>query len=297
MISIKEHILALNAEDLKAILQKVGQSTKAMTRKAQFADALEEVLTRRLSEFIRALSNNERLWLAETAHQGRFIADAEFEAKFGRKSPWEELRATESWRRPFPLLEAVIHWDPLDGERILLPELAGPLMAALPKAAVLGLQTVDALPIDAHKCLGSDDKPLQVFESERIAPTELARVLRLVQAGKIKVTDSSQRPTDASTRLIGEILVPREQLGGWLAGGCGGISEKHRIGLDACKRARGAILLEWRDESLARLIASTAELSRLCSHAGGNRIVVARDDYRAFAGTLKKLGYFAPPQT
>lgn len=60
MISIEDHFLALSAEDLKAFLQKVGQSTKAMTRKAQFADALEEVLTRRLSEFIRALSDNER---------------------------------------------------------------------------------------------------------------------------------------------------------------------------------------------------------------------------------------------
>ncbi len=35
-------------------------------------------------------------------------------------------------------------------------------------------------------------------------------------------------------------------------------------------------------------------LNKLCHHAGGNRVVVAHNDYRAFAGAVKKLGYVAP---
>jgi len=64
--------------------------------------------------------------------------------------------------------------------------------------------------------------------------------------------------------------------------------------LGACKGVRDALLLEWQDEALARLIASSAGLNRLCDHAGGNRTVVAGSDYKAFARALKKLGYVAP---
>jgi len=86
---------------------------------------------------------------------------------------------------------------------------------------------------------GTDRKPLQVFESERIAPSELARVLRLVQAGKLKVTDSTQRPTDGSTRLIGEALVapefdleePPERRGQWSSEAKAGPVRAHAWGV------------------------------------------------------------------
>ncbi len=198
--------MSLNGDNLKAHLQKLGLANKTMTRKAQFAEAIEESLKLRLDGFTNALSENERLWLAEAAHQGRFISDTEFEAKFGRGSPWQELAKLDFWHRPVLLLEIVIHYDHQDRESILLSSLIGPLRALLPKSAPLGVRVVEELPLDSHKYLGSDGKPLQVFESERIAPAELARVLRLVQAGKIKVTDTTQRPTDSSTRLIGEAL-------------------------------------------------------------------------------------------
>jgi hypothetical protein len=64
--------------------------------------------------------------------------------------------------------------------------------------------------------------------------------------------------------------------------------------LGACKSAHEAVLLEWQDEALARLIATSAGLNRLCSHAGSNCIAVTRANYRAFARALKKLGYVAP---
>jgi len=54
--------------------------------------------------------------------------------------------------------------------------------------------------------------------------------------------------------------------------------------------ARAAVLLEWSDEALARLISTGAGLNKLCDHAGGNRVVVAREDYRAFARAAKKSG-------
>jgi len=101
------------------------------------------------------------------------------------------------------------------------------------------LRTVERLPLEAHLGEGTDRKPLQVFESERIAPSELARVLRLVQAGKLKVTDSTQRPTDGSTRLIGEALVapefdleePPERRGQWSSEAKAGPVRAHAWGV------------------------------------------------------------------
>jgi hypothetical protein len=64
--------------------------------------------------------------------------------------------------------------------------------------------------------------------------------------------------------------------------------------LGACKSANDAVLLEWADEPLARLISTSTGLNKLCHHAGGNRVVVARDQYRSFARAVKKFGYVVP---
>ncbi|MDO8542725.1 MAG: hypothetical protein Q7S40_19970 [Opitutaceae bacterium] len=62
----------------------------------------------------------------------------------------------------------------------------------------------------------------------------------------------------------------------------------------AFRRAREAVLLEWEDEGLARHIAADATTSPLCSHAGGNRLVVSKDQLNAFRRALKQLGFVMP---
>ncbi len=207
-ISIREHLESLNGDVLKGLLSKLRLNQKGLTRKAQIAEAIEKQLTGGLHGFLDVLTESEKLWLAEAAHQGRFISDPEFAAKFGSKSPWARSDdGSWSYRREPSALEVVVGRDVHSQESFLLPGLIAPLKAILQKPPTIGVRTVAKLPLDVHKCLGSDGKALQVFESERVAPAELSRVLRLVQAGKIKTTDSTQRPTDGSTRLIGEVLV------------------------------------------------------------------------------------------
>jgi hypothetical protein len=62
----------------------------------------------------------------------------------------------------------------------------------------------------------------------------------------------------------------------------------------ACQTLQEAVLLEWTDEALARLIATSAGMSKLCFHAGENRLVVARKNLSAFGRALRKLGYALP---
>ena len=70
------------------------------------------------------------------------------------------------------------------------------------------------------------------------------------------------------------------------------ISSANKTG--ACQTLQEAVLLEWTDETLARLIATSAGTSKLCFHAGENRLVVARKSLSAFGRALRKLGYALP---
>jgi hypothetical protein len=67
---------------------------------------------------------------------------------------------------------------------------------------------------------------------------------------------------------------------------------EHKI--SACRALREAVLLEWADEALARLIATSAGMSKLCYHAGGNRLVVPKESLAAFGRAVKELGYCLP---
>ena len=206
-VTLRQHLESLNGDVLRGLLKKLGIEQKGLTRKEQFADAIERQLTGSLASVLLTLSEAERLWLADSVHQGRFVSQVEFEAKFGGQWPWR--RSNDSWsnRREPSALEAMVHWDGQTRERFVLGALVTPLKACLEKPAGASLKTVQQLPLDTHKYLGSDGKPLQVFESERIAPAELSRVLRLIQAGKVRVTDAGRRPTDGTARLVGEVLV------------------------------------------------------------------------------------------
>ena len=118
-----------------------------------------------------------------------------------------------SWNQEVSLLTPFFHlpryrnWD----EACLVADLEEPLRQLLPPPKGVEVRHVtripNAWPSEQQSPSNDPIRPVHAYESERVAPAELARVLRLVQAGKVKVTDSAGRPTDATVRLIGESLV------------------------------------------------------------------------------------------
>ncbi|MBI2949565.1 MAG: hypothetical protein HYY23_18165 [Verrucomicrobia bacterium] len=64
--------------------------------------------------------------------------------------------------------------------------------------------------------------------------------------------------------------------------------------LGGCVKSRDAALLEWSDEALAQLIATSAGTNKLCFHAGANRLVVPAENWAAFSRAVKRLGYILP---
>jgi hypothetical protein len=206
-----QHLMALNGDVLKGWLRRMDAMEKGSTRKEQFVRAIEAQLTGNLSGVLARLSLEEKCLLAECAHQGRFVSAREFEAKYRSKCPLP--RYQYSFREEVSLLVPFLSLPTYrgDNEPGLLPELEAPLRALLPKPEGVKPKLVDRLPKawpSEQQCLGGDRiRPVHLFESERIGPAEVSRVLRLIQAGKVKTTDASRRPTDAATRLVAQTLI------------------------------------------------------------------------------------------
>ena len=203
--------MGLNGEVLKSWLRRADAMEKGTTRKEQFVRAIENQLLHALPDVLRLLTVEERAWLGEMAHLKRFVSPREFEAKYGTACQMPSYQ--HSFREEASLLVAFVSGSSYygDSEPCLLPELEEPLRALLPKPQGVQARLVEHVPKawpSEQECLGGDRiRPIHVFESERIGPIELARVLRLVQGGKVKVTDSGLRPTGATTRLIAQTLV------------------------------------------------------------------------------------------
>jgi hypothetical protein len=233
MTSLKEQLAERNADTLKHWLRRVDAFDKTLTNKGHFVEAVARQLTGNLAGVLARLSEPERNLLAESAHQGRFLSAREFTAKYGGKCPlpsgYYGYRDEVSLLEPFVQRERNGNGAPDQ----LIASLIEPLRALLPKPRAVRVKTVDPLPAawSSEKQLARGDRarPLCVFESERVAPAELARVLRLIQSGKVKVTDANRRPTDATTRLVRETLlvpdfeleIPADKPGcGWKRGEC-----------------------------------------------------------------------------
>ena len=208
---LHQHLFDLNVDMKKRLLQQMGAWDKTITRKAEFVAAIETQLRDNLAGYVARLSEPERLLLAESAHRGELIGPREFTAKFGGACPLP--KPYYNWNEPVSLLEALIarprrgwEWEPG-----LVSEVIKPLQALLSRPEARPPQIAARLPErwqpkrTGYRTPGP--RPLQVHEGERIAPVELVRVLRLIQAGKVRVTESSRRPTEEATRLIGATLV------------------------------------------------------------------------------------------
>ena len=203
--------MGLNANVLKGWLREVGALDKTLTRKPQFAQAIEQQLNVNLPRVVARLTNAEKQLLAESAHQNRLVSNRQFAAKYGGNCPMPSFY--HSWRDKVSLLVPFIHQgdyrfsEPPD----LITSLVEPLRALLPEPEGLKVRAIDTLPkawpSEQEFVGGKRIRTLHVFESERIASAELSRVLRLIQVGKIKISDASQRPTEATMRLVREALV------------------------------------------------------------------------------------------
>jgi hypothetical protein len=100
-------------------------------------------------------------------------------------------------------------WLPTDVRRLLL--------AFVPSPPAFTLPSVAALPATVRQTWTtwqgnrsveeSDDVPLRVRETAREAAHDLRAVLRLTEAGRVRVSDKKRQPTAASQKAVAEVLL------------------------------------------------------------------------------------------
>ena len=201
----------LNVEELKKLAALIGSS--GPTRKAELVQAiLERLAGDRLRAIWEGMDDLQRTAVAEVVHSelSHFPADR-FRAKYGQDPAWGSLDAFRREAKPTPLrLFFVAHG-------IMPDDLKARLRAFVPPPAPPTVPTRDTLPpvydrpiprwnAAGTKTTDTEPVPLAVRETERAAVRELLSVLRLVDGGKVAVSDKTRRPSAAALAAITALL-------------------------------------------------------------------------------------------
>lgn len=154
------------------------------------------------------LGELDRAAVAEVVHgpERRFLPD-QFRAKYGGDPNWG---ARDQWgsRVSGSVLALLIH------DQTIPDDLLARLEPFVPAPVEPSIEQVDELPAAIerrdHMAGGREAEieavDLTVDERERAAPQELLGVLRLIDAGRVAVSDKTRRPTSAAMRTVTSVL-------------------------------------------------------------------------------------------
>ncbi|MDZ7752691.1 MAG: helicase-associated domain-containing protein [Gammaproteobacteria bacterium] len=201
----------MNADDLKRLAKHTNQ--KIPTRKADIAAVIKRHLDgERLQTVWQGLDDLQRAAVAEVVHSNspHFLADR-FTAKYGRSPDWGVADRYGYRRTPSPL--AFFFYG-----GVMPDDLKARLKAFVPKPETAKVKTLSEVPAaydlpwsrwnseTRTKEKGTEAVPLAVHQTEYTAQRELLSVLRLIDSGKVTVSDKTRRPSAATIKTITNIL-------------------------------------------------------------------------------------------
>jgi len=202
----------MNSADLKKLAALTNE--KLPTRKADLADVIMRHLDGEgLRKVWQGLDTMQRAAVAEVVHSSstRFFADR-FHAKYGQDPNWGTADKHRYHRSPSAL--GFFFY----GNRVMPADLKERLKVFVPPPAGAEIKTLATLPAAYERPYtrwnlktktqetGTEEVPLTVRETERTAPRELLSVLRLVDAGKVAVSEKTRRPSSATIDAITQVL-------------------------------------------------------------------------------------------
>jgi len=207
--ALSEH---MNASDLKKLAALTRE--KPPVRKAELAAVVMRHLDgERLRSVWQSLDELQRAAVAEAVHStsSRFLADR-FRAKYGRDPDWG---ASDEYGRRSPSALGFFFY----GNGVVMPDdLKTRLKAFVPAPVEAKVKTLPEPPESHDRPFfrwnpktraqerSTERVPLAVRETELMAQRELISVLRLVDAGKIAVSDTTRRPSSAAIGAITAVL-------------------------------------------------------------------------------------------
>jgi hypothetical protein len=207
-VALTEH---MNADDLKKLAIHTNQ--KIPTRKADIAAVIERHLDgERLKAVWQGLDDLQRAAVAEVVHSSstHFLADR-FAAKYGRSPDWGSADKYGYRRNPSPL--GFFFYG-----GVMPDDLKARLKTFVPKPAPVKVKTLCELPPAYNlpwsrwnpktrtREKGTEEVPLVVHQTELTAQRELLSVLRLIDSGKVSVSDKTRRPSAATIKAITNVL-------------------------------------------------------------------------------------------
>ncbi len=213
-LALAEH---MNADELKVLASLTKSPTP--TRKA---DLVEHILHHlegdRLQTLWQSLDEIQKAAVAEVVHShGAGFPAQRFHAKYGRFPDFGNVRKYARDGRPTPLRFFFFG----GGERgggVMPDDLKERLGAFVPHPIGAQVKSLEQLPVVHDRpfvrwdpvaktnARGTEPVPLVVRETERSAERELLSVLRLVDAGKVSVSDKTRRPSASAVDSIGAVL-------------------------------------------------------------------------------------------
>jgi hypothetical protein len=208
---VEEALGRLTVRDLQ--LRATAIASKVPSRKPRLVAMIVEQLE---GECLRALWERlgelEKAAISEVVHGPEHRFDAsQFRAKYGRDPHWGERGKWSSWVSASPL-QLFLY------QGLIPDDLLARLQAFVPPPSEATLECLDELPAEIEHSgehynyttrereHWSEAVPLHVAERERAAGAELAGVLRLIDAGKVAVSDKTCRPTSAAMRAVAAVL-------------------------------------------------------------------------------------------
>lgn len=197
-IALSEH---MNAAELKVLASLTKSSSP--TRKAELVDhILKHLEGEGLRKVWESLDEIQKAAVAEVVHSpGTEYLSERFLAKYGRRPDFGTISKWSRDGHPTPL-RFFFFFGRCGG---FMPEdLKQRLKEFVPAPADAQVKSIEHLP--AHFGGAEEPVPLVVRDSERPAQRELVSILRLVDAGKVSVSDKTRRPSTSTMEAITAVL-------------------------------------------------------------------------------------------
>jgi hypothetical protein len=200
-----------NADELRKLAALTGQ--KVSGKKADIVAIIVRHLSgERLRAAWEGLDELQRAAVAETAHSlSSQFEDGRFRAKYGQDPNWGTGEHSYAYK-PSALCLFFCR------NRVMADDLKARLLEFVPEPRQAAVAALDRLPpVYARPYMrwnekeriretGTEDVPLAVHETERAAQRELLSVLRLVDTGKVAVSDKTRRASASTVEAIAAIL-------------------------------------------------------------------------------------------
>lgn len=237
--TLHEALELRTVDDLKKLVALLP-ATERPTRKGELVALIERELSgHRLRELWERLDETQKQAVAETIHAASPVFNAaRFKAKYGQLPSFGVKDGYWDYRGTPTLLRLLMHSaGRYQGVSIVPDDLKERLLEFVPKPAPLGLKTIEALPelyeqvekeyefdeseravtvfsgnraYELRRPKGAKDVvhriPLMRRDTERAAQQDLLTVLRLIDKGRVAVSDKTAQPSSATMEEIAALL-------------------------------------------------------------------------------------------